>query len=199
MSRPRSHSWQVAEWGLEPKCVPWSRQSVRLCAQGLLPPFVLGLVAIPRPKRMGSPHTVTLFAPALGLMTHVSGIRRNINPARLCQAPGQPHLLLSSGPPWPSAHGLRPWNLRKGLWGCKQSWHSQQRRGGRYRGSSEHLTAVLLQVSTLPQAGCATLGRSCLSLDLCSPLLRGSAPVELTHPDVFENYLVPDLMIGPGE
>ena len=167
VSCPRSHSWRVAELGLEPQCVPWSRQSIRMgnvCTQGLVPPFVLGLVAISRPKHMGSPRTVTLFAPALGLMTHVSGIRININPARLRRAPAQPRLLLSSGPPWPSAHGLQPRNLRKGLWGCKQSWCSQQRRGGRYLGSPEHLTAVLLQVSTLPQAGCATLRRSCLSL-----------------------------------
>lgn len=146
VTRPRSQSCQVAELRLEPKCVHWSWQSItvgNLCIQGLLPPFVLGLVATSRPRHMGSPHTVTLFAPALGLMTHVSGNGININPVCLHQAPGQPRLLLgffltsqeitaiSSGP-----HGHQPQSLRKGLWGYKQRWHSEQRKRGCYQGSS---------------------------------------------------------------
>lgn len=51
----------------------------------------------------------------------------------------------------------------------------------------DHLTAVLLQVSTLPQAGGVPPSKFCLSLDLCSLLLLGLVPVEFIHPDVFEN------------
>lgn len=58
---PRSHSWQLVELGLEPKCFPWSQQSIRmgdLCTQDFLPPLVPGLVATTRPKPTGSPCTV---------------------------------------------------------------------------------------------------------------------------------------------
>ena len=52
---PRSHSWQVAELGLEPKCLPWSQQGIRmggLCTQDFLLPLVPGLVATARPVHL---------------------------------------------------------------------------------------------------------------------------------------------------
>lgn len=119
-------------------------------------------------------------APALGLMTQVSGNRININPACLCQAAGQPRLLLSSYPCLPGCHWPPAWALH----GHQHMTHShrvsekflrdvneagiKRQSVATPRGPQKHQTHFLLPLSTRPQTCCVTLGKFCLSLDLCS-------------------------------